>query len=178
MHPAIRIHKELLTKWRKAMDLVGPGSLKPHFEDAQASVHHLNATGRWIDLGSGAGFPGIALAVYHPQAHVLLVDSRQKRALFLQRVIQKSGLTNITLFHGRSEDITDTFDGIISRAYRKPLSYLEDAQRLSKENARTVLLLGGTTPFVPPDKWNIEEDSTYTISTGLRRRLILVSQTE
>jgi 16S rRNA (guanine527-N7)-methyltransferase len=178
MHHAIRIHKELLQKWRKAMDLVGPGSLKPHFEDAQESVRDLHASGTWIDLGSGAGFPGIALAVFHPKAHVLLVESRQKRALFLQRVIQQSKLPNITLFHGRSEDITDTFDGVISRAYRKPLSYLEDARRLSKENTRTVLLLGGTNPFVTPKNWSIEEDSTYSISTGLRRRLILAAQKE
>ena len=178
MHPATRIHKKLLNKWRKAMDLVGPGALMPHFEDAHASVQNLNATGTWVDLGSGAGFPGIALAACHPKAKILLVESRQKRALFLQRVIQESNLQNITLFHGRSEEITETFSGIISRAYRKPLSYLEDARRLSQKNTRTVLLLGGTNPFVPPENWEIEEDSTYTISTGLRRRLILVAQTE
>jgi 16S rRNA (guanine527-N7)-methyltransferase len=178
MHPAIRIHKKILGKWRKAMDLVGPGALKPHFEDAQASVQNLNATGTWVDLGSGAGFPGIALAACYPKANVLLVESRQKRALFLQRVIQESNLQNISLFHGRSEEITETFDGIISRAYRKPLLYLEDARRLSKRTSRTVLLLGGTTPFVPPENWRIEDEHAYSISTGLRRRLILVAQEE
>jgi len=178
MLPALQIHKQLLEKWRKAMDLVGPGAIDHHFEDAQHAVAQLQATGSWIDLGSGAGFPGIALAAHHPTAHVLLVESRQKRAQFLKRVISQTGLQNIELYHGRSEDITSSFDGVISRAYRKPLAYLEDAKRLSNANAKTVLLLGGHNPFVPPLDWNIIEDSQYNISTGLRRRLILCASKE
>ena len=175
---ALQTQKELLNKWRKAMDLVGPGPIEPHFEDAQQAVDTLNTQGTWVDLGSGAGFPGIALAAYHPHIHVQLVESRQKRVLFLQRVIQESKLTNISLFHGRSEDITDTFDGIISRAYKAPLEYLEDALRLGKPNAHVVLLLGGSNDFVPPSRWHIKQDNTYTISTGTRRRLVLVAKEE
>ncbi len=155
------------------MDLIGPGPMEPHFEDANQAVHNLDVQGTWVDLGSGAGFPGIALAAHHPKAHVLLVESRQKRVLFLKRVIQESQLSNIDIYHGRSENLTQTFDGVISRAYRKPLAYLEDARRLSKPHAQTVLLLGGDNPFVPPDEWVIQEDSIYTISTGSRRRLVL-----
>ena len=158
------------------MDLIGPGPMEPHFEDADHAVRNLHAQGHWVDLGSGAGFPGIALAAHHPKAHVLLVESRQKRALFLKRVIQESQLSNIELYHGRSEHLNQQFDGVISRAYRKPLAYLEDARRLSKSHAQTVLLLGGDNPFVPPDHWMIEEDSIYTISTGSRRRLILCAK--
>ena len=175
---ALRIHKELLEKWRKAMDLVGPGPVEHHFEDAKQAVDHLNATGNWIDLGSGAGFPGFALAAYHPKAHVLLVESRQKRAQFLKRVISQSGLKNIELYHGRSEDIKSTFDGVISRAYKQPLAYLNDAKRLSSPNARTVLLLGGHNYFAPPLSWNLLEDWQYSISTGLRRRLVLCESME
>ena len=159
------------------MDLIGPGPMEPHFEDAAQAVHNLDAQGQWVDLGSGAGFPGIALAAYHPQAHVLMVESRQKRVLFLKRVIQESQLSNIDIYHGRSENLDQTFDGVISRAYRKPLAYLEDAQRLSRSHAQTVLLLGGDNPFVPPDYWRIQEDSIYTISTGSRRRLVLCAKT-
>lgn len=158
------------------MDLIGPGSMEPHFEDAFQSVHNLNAQGTWVDLGSGAGFPGIALAAYHPNAQVLMVESRQKRVLFLRRVIQESRLSNISIYHGRSEELDQTFDGIISRAYRKPMAYLDDALRFSKPNAKTILLLGGGNPFVPPSNWDIEEDSIYTISTGSRRRLILCAK--
>ena len=176
MNQAIQTHKHLLKKWRKAMDLIGPGPMEPHFEDANHAVQNLSAQGHWVDLGSGAGFPGIALAAHHPKAHVLMVESRQKRVLFLKRVIQESQLSNIEIYHGRSEKLTQTFDGIISRAYRKPLAYLEDALRLSKPHAKTVLLLGGANPFVPPSHWIIKEDSIYTISTGSRRRLVLCAK--
>ena len=158
------------------MDLIGPGPMEPHFEDANRAVQNLSVQGTWVDLGSGAGFPGIALAAHYPKAHVLMVESRQKRVFFLKRVIQESQLSNIDIYHGRSEHLTQRFDGVISRAYRKPLAYLEDAQRLSKPHAQTVLLLGGENPFVPPTHWMIKEDSTYTISTGSRRRLILCVQ--
>ena len=167
MHSAIHVHKALLGKWRKAMDLIGPGPMEPHFEDANSAVHKLGAEGNWI-----------ALAAHYPEAHVLMVESRQKRVLFLKRVIQESKLPNVSIYHGRSEDLDQTFHGVISRAYRKPLAYLDDARRLSKPNARTVLLLGGDNPFVPPRHWRICEDSKYTISTGSRRRLILCADRE
>ena len=175
---AIQTHKVLLKKWRAAMDLVGPGPIEPHFEDAQQAVQNLHTEGTWLDLGSGAGFPGIALAAYHPHIHVQMVESRQKRVFFLQRVIQESKLTNISIYHGRSEDITDTFDGIISRAYKAPLEYLEDALRLGNPNAHVVLLLGGSNDFVPPSCWHIKQDDSYIISTGSRRRLVLVAKEE
>ena len=160
------------------MDLVGPAPIEEHFSDAHHAVFDLEAQGNWVDLGSGAGFPGIALATYNPSAHVLLVESRQKRALFLRRVIAQSKLSNISIFHGRSETLTQKFDGIISRAYKKPLAYLEDAQRLSAPNAQTILLLGGQTPFVPPTNWTIKADKSYPIGTGSRRRLILSYERE
>ena len=160
------------------MDLVGPAPIEEHFQDAYHAVFDLDARGNWVDLGSGAGFPGIALAAYNPDAHVLLVESRQKRSIFLRRVIMQSKLSNISILHGRSETLTQKFDGIISRAYKKPLEYLNDAQRLSRPNAQTVLLLGGQTAFVPPKPWAIKEEKEYPIGTGTRRRLILFSERE
>ena len=83
---AIQHHRDLLSKWRGAMDLVGPGPLDPHFQDAKGAVDKLDPTGQWADLGSGAGFPGIAMAALWPNAHVTLVESRLKRATFLKKV--------------------------------------------------------------------------------------------
>jgi 16S rRNA G527 N7-methylase RsmG len=80
MSDALNAHRTLLEKWRKAMDLVRPGRpLDPHFDDARQAVTRLPRAahpagqalaGRWADLGSGAGFPGVALAVLHPGAEV------------------------------------------------------------------------------------------------------------
>ncbi len=144
---AEQVHQELLTKWRKAMDLVGPGPLAPHFEDAAQAVGWLEATGAWADLGSGAGFPGVALAARHPGAKVTLVESRQRRASFLRQVAARAGLAGLTVFHGRSETLADgAWDGVISRAYRPPEHYLADALRLLRPGGTAVLLAAREAP--------------------------------
>ncbi len=135
-------HLALLERWRRAMDLVGPGPLEPHFADAVAAVSWLQPVGRWADLGSGAGFPGVALAARHPDLSVTLVESRQRRAAFLDQVVAATGLAGLEVFHGRAEALDDgSFDGVISRAYRPPLDYLADARRVLVSGGVAVLLL-------------------------------------
>jgi 16S rRNA (guanine(527)-N(7))-methyltransferase RsmG len=170
---AIATHRRLLDQWRKAMDLVGPGPIEPHFQDAEGSVTGLDATGCWADLGSGAGFPGIALAARHPEAQVSLVESRQKRALFLHKVVAQSGLANATVVHGRTESLPGGhFDGIISRAYRPPPAVLADAARLLKPGGRIALLLGdGALPTLPP-QWTDPQTHRYPVGKGWRMRLM------
>ena len=155
------------------MDLVGPGSLDPHFEDCISAVSDLNATGSWVDLGSGAGFPGIAFATLNPKANILLVESRQKRAVFLSQVISATRLTNITLFHGRTEAISQTFDGVISRAYKPPAEYLNDAYTLTKPSAQVILLLSSNQQIPITKIWNRISEKQYTTSTSSRKRVIL-----
>lgn len=139
-------HFDILTRWRKAMDLVGPGPLEPHFEDAALAVGWLkDPQGLWADLGSGAGFPGVALAAHHPQLTVHLVESRRKRAQFLRQI--KAGEVLCT----RSEALEDgVYDGVISRAYRPPEEYLADALRLLKPGGVAVLMLARQEPPTVP----------------------------
>jgi len=140
--PAEQTHQRLLEKWRKAMDLVGPGSTEPHFEDAAIAVNWIESEGLWLDLGSGAGFPGIALAARHPHLQVHLVESRQKRALFLKQVVQAAPLENATILHQRSEHLeTGLAMGVISRAYRPPKDALAEAKKLLQTSGIAVLLL-------------------------------------
>ncbi|MCD7762817.1 MAG: 16S rRNA (guanine(527)-N(7))-methyltransferase RsmG [Lachnospiraceae bacterium] len=84
---------------------------------------HLNPfTGRLIDVGSGAGFPGIPLKILFPELEVVLLDSLNKRVLFLNEVIHTLGLTGITAVHGRAEEAAfdssyrEGFDYCVSRA--------------------------------------------------------------
>lgn len=135
-------HMALLEKWRKAMDLVGPGPLAPHFEDAAKAVSWIPAQGLWLDLGAGAGFPGIALAARHPQLQVHLVESRQKRAIFLSQVLRAAKLKNAKVLHQRSEDLgAGLANGVISRAYKPPTEALADAMELLQPLGIAVLLL-------------------------------------
>ena len=88
---AEQAHHTLLERWRGAMDLIGPGPSLPHFEDAARGVSGLDAVGDWADLGSGAGFPGIALAARWPGARVEGLDSSEE---MLRKAREEPGRPN------------------------------------------------------------------------------------
>ena len=77
---------------------------------------------RWLDLGTGAGFPGIPLKIVHPEPKLVLLDSLSKRVKFLQEVIEGLELKEITAVHGRAEELArkteyrEQFDCCVSRA--------------------------------------------------------------
>ncbi len=169
------VHRELLEKWRSAMDLVGPGPVDPHFEDAEGAVRGLPVAGDWADLGSGAGFPGIALAGAFPEARVALVESRLKRATFLRRVVRGAGLDNATVVHGRTEELAPaSLDGLISRAYKPPRKVLADASRLLKPGGHAVLLLGSQAQVSLPTGFRAHSEARYTVGAGQRLRVVVV----
>ena len=105
MHPINKHHYDLLEKWRHAMDLVGPSDIDHHFEDAINSVQYLPECETWADLGSGAGFPGFALAAQQPNAFVSMIESRQKRCAFLRNVVRTAQIKNIEIIQSRTEKI-------------------------------------------------------------------------
>lgn len=166
-------HRALLEKWRQAMDLVGPGSLDVHFGDSRAAVEGLDARGRWADLGSGAGFPGVALASAFPAAEVLLVESREKRAQFLHALVAELALPNLAVHHGRAEELAPGFDGVISRAMAAPPIALEASARLLAPGGRAVLLLTDC-QSVDSAGWRVADDCSYDVVGKPRRRLVLV----
>ncbi len=173
-HPEVKqveqVHRDLLERWRTAMNLVGPGSSKIHFADSRAVARLLNAEGRWADLGSGAGFPGVAVAAHHPDAQVTLVESRSKRATFLGRVAKRSGLGNLTVFHGRVEALEPhAWEGIVSRAFAAPPAVLEHARRLLVPGGRVALLLVREEVLPPPD-FTLDAHHDYQAG-GRERRL-------
>lgn len=171
---ALDAHRALLARWRAAMDLVGPGPLEPHFTDAAGAVAGLDAQGDWADLGSGAGFPGIALAAFHPGAAVDLVESREKRALFLEKVVAAAGLARARVRRCRTEELPDAaYDGVISRAYKPPPAFLEDAARLLRPGGQAVVLLGDEPGWVPPAGWALVERRRYPVPDGFRVRAVV-----
>ena len=164
-------HLALLERWRGAMNLIGPGRAEDHFEDAAGCVEGLSAKGSWVDLGSGAGFPGVALAARYRDVQVCLVESRLKRAGFLKQVVRATGLSNLTVFHGRTEDVSKRFDGVISRAYRPPEDYLLDAERLLLDGGCAVLLTGDAPPEMAG--WDVVDVHRYAVRDGHRTRTVL-----
>lgn len=150
------------------MDLVGPGPLKPHFEDAINCAQLLPFCQTWADLGSGAGFPGFALAAQQPNSHVSMIESRQKRCTFLRSVVRKANLNNVQIIQDRTESVQNHFDGVISRAYKPPLAYLEDAERLLKPNGIAILMLGSTPDITLPSTWLLLEQQHYPVDDHTR----------
>ena len=103
---------EMLVEWNQVMNLTAiteyEDVMKKHFADSlslgMSDVVDLNSSPGMIDVGTGAGFPGLALKIAFPNLKVTLLDSLNKRVQFLNAVIEKLGLQGIEAIHGRAED--------------------------------------------------------------------------
>lgn len=119
---------EMLVEWNEVMNLTAITEyndvMKKHFVDSVSLVKAFDVTKKVtvIDVGTGAGFPGLALKIAYPNLQVTLLDSLNKRIQFLDAVIEKLGLTGVETIHGRAEDfakpgkIREKYDLCVSRA--------------------------------------------------------------
>ena len=119
---------EMLTEWNKVMNLTAITEydevLKKHFVDSLSLIEACGLDGglSLLDVGTGAGFPGLPLKIAFPNLKVTLLDSLGKRVQFLQAVIKELGLMEIVALHGRAEDFAkpglmrEQFDICVSRA--------------------------------------------------------------
>ncbi len=176
MPDPIAVHRELLESWRRVMDLVGPGPVDEHFADAEGAVAGLDAQGPWVDLGSGAGFPGIMLAARWPKAQVTLVERRQKRVAFLEEVLARAGLANARVFAGDVATLDrGVWHGVISRAYKPPPAFLADAVALLAPGGMAVALTASEVP-APPAGLSLFHVERYSVEKKPRASIRYLRQ--
>jgi 16S rRNA (guanine527-N7)-methyltransferase len=118
---------EMLVEWNKVMNLTAITKysevIQKHFLDSLSIVKiYQPVSERILDMGTGAGFPGIPIKIAFPDTRIVLLDSLNKRIHFLEEVIKKLNLSKITAVHGRAEDFgrdkeyRETFGLCVSRA--------------------------------------------------------------
>lgn len=137
----------LLVKWNKTFNLTSirdPHQMvSNHLLDSLAVVPNL-WDGNWLDVGSGAGLPGLVLAIVRPDWSFTLVDSNSKKTSFVQQAIIELGLKNIAVRCERIENwqVTEKFDGIISRAFSDTAEFVSLTRHLIKNNGRWAAMKG------------------------------------
>ncbi|MFT4089630.1 MAG: 16S rRNA (guanine(527)-N(7))-methyltransferase RsmG [Asticcacaulis sp.] len=170
--------QNLLAERNEVMNLVGPATI-PHYWsrhvlDSAQVLNHAPAARRWADLGAGAGFPGVVLAILlkympregGPENHVYLVDSLQKRCRFLSEIVQELKLP-ATVLNERAEKVKLEVDVVTARAMAPLPKLLGFAEGFFKKGAEGWFLKGENIEAELNEarkQWRFEADSFASLS--------------
>jgi len=172
----VSAYLQLLLRWNARINLTAvrdPGGMVTrHFGESFFAARQLLTTQeagfrrqeagtpalRAIDLGSGAGFPGLPLKIFAPEIALTLIESSQKKAAFLKEVVRTLALRDVDVFAGRGEDFLSTADLVTLRAVERYERGLGIAARLVAPGGRLALLIGSlqaarTPQLLPAFSW-------------------------
>jgi 16S rRNA (guanine527-N7)-methyltransferase len=173
--PRLHRHYRELRRWAPRLSLVGPGTteetVERHFVESLLGLPWVPARGTLLDVGSGAGFPGLVLAAARPELDVLLVEAKERKWAFLEAVRRAAALScrclNATV-GGPDDALPGELDLVTLRALRLPPAVLADlASRLRPGGG--ILFWSGEEDPVLPDELVI--DGVRPLP-GERRRLL------
>lgn len=130
------IYKELLIKWNKSFNLTSIKNrevVTHHFLDCLSIIPFIKSSSL-LDVGTGAGLPGIIIAIVKPDIKVSLIDKVGKKIAFIKRVVAELEIKNIDTYHDRVELLTseEKYDGIISRAFSNMDDFIKSTKHLIK----------------------------------------------
>jgi 16S rRNA (guanine527-N7)-methyltransferase len=159
---------QLLAKWNKVYNLTAVRELLAmvtrHILDSLSVLPYLEGD-RVLDVGSGAGLPGIPLAIVCPSRQFVLLDSNSKKTRFMQQAVNELGLQNVTVVHARSEDFQPSghaqggFDVVLSRAFASIPDMLHSSGRHCAEQG-VILAMKGEEPVAElqalPEDYEVE----------------------
>ena len=143
-----------------------------HYYDSLTLVKSidLNTVNTLCDVGTGAGFPGLVLKIFFPNLNITLVDSLNKRVVYLNKVIELLDLKNIKAIHSRAEDIKDEYDVVVSRAVARIDKLINISYSLVKKDGYLIAM-----------KAHFDEEEQYIKSKykyELNRFLLPVEESE
>lgn len=189
---------KLLQKWNKAYNLTAIDKtddiLEYHFIDCLQIAPYLSKYKNILDVGTGAGFPGVVLAIYNLDQKILLLDKSQKKIQFLKLVCHELGLNiknnRALCSHERIEtnkplNPVRKFDAIISRAVTQIKPFLDLTSHLLEENG-VIYIMKAKLENIKQEKtelekhypnWNIEIKSLANLKKGEQRHLIKLKKT-
>ncbi len=172
----------LMQKWNKVYNLTAIRSpeqmVTHHLLDSLAVAPHL-WSGRWLDVGCGAGLPGLMLAMARPDCQFVLLDSNSKKTSFVQQAIIELGLKNAEVFCARAEEWEPNgrFDGIISRAFAELADFVAATRHLLADGGRWVAMKGHLEHDVKALPADVQVGQTITLQVpGLNaaRHLVIL----
>jgi 16S rRNA (guanine527-N7)-methyltransferase len=126
----------------------------------------------WVDVGSGAGFPGLVLACCFPDARFTLVEPQQRRAGFLELQLHQLGLTNAEVLITRASELEPVFDVATARALAEPLLALEVLKSLIKPDGAALLAVGEQA-VAPPEADDLDVARPGVDSPG---RILMIAE--
>ena len=182
-HQQLLGYLALLIKWNKAYNLTSVRNpdemVSRHLLDS-LSVMSFIENGRWLDVGSGGGMPGIPLAILFPDSQVTCLDSNGKKTRFLTQVKLELQLGNLQVIHSRVEEYQPElpFNGIVSRAFSSMENFTHWTRHLGDSETRW-LAMKGVHPadelVALPTDFRLDSEHALTVPgcQGQRHLLIL-----
>ena len=144
----LEIYLTTLKKWNRVYNLTAIDEdseiIVKHFLDSLSVNQYIQHSERILDVGTGAGFPGLILALFNPKKSFVLVDGVSKKISFLQEMIGKLNLKNAIAVHTKVEQykVAEQFDMIISRAFADIKKMIKLTNHLMKDDGRFIAMKG------------------------------------
>ena len=174
----------LLNKWNKAYNLTAvrdPDEMvSRHLLDSLSVLPFVGA-GRWLDVGSGGGMPGVILAIMLPDNEFTLLDSNGKKTRFLTQVKMELGLDNLQVVNSRVEAFSPdlSFDGIVSRAFSSLADFTHLTRHLSTVETQW-LAMKGLYPDeelqLLPEDFRVQRSVELSVPGSVASRHLLILQ--
>lgn len=175
----------LCSDWTSRIDLVSGGTpeelVRRHLLDSfcayavlTAELGPLRSLGPVLDVGSGAGFPGVPFALLEPEAAIVLLEPREQRAIFLQEVRRRLGLKSVTVCRERLESVVPPRGGyglLVTRAVAVGSAILDAGRRVAGDGAKFAVLAGPSSDSPSSDGVRV---LAYRLPDGGGERRLLI----